>query len=317
MKVTSIELWSNLDYTTGATNKMHVSLSLSQVSYTDSYLIKSVSGLDNAEIVPNYYGTGTGLVLGYQYYSMVPPPRVVSFLIKLNPQPGRDPEETVGTLRDELTKMISYTRRGTIEIKFKNGSAHVASLFGLVTKFESSIFTSESEVQITFTCSYPFLKGPGFTELISGTPAATSTFAINDTLSTAPHGVRMELEFTANVNASSPFTIQGISGQTVAPFIVRYDFKSFTASGKKTLDTLYINSESENKSIYVVRTVTVVSTGLLDTTVSPNPATTYLADKLDANSIWPVIFPGANSLGFSTTSFKWISVKYKTLYWGI
>jgi len=313
MNVTSIELWSNLDYSSGATPKQHATLSLSQVSYTDSYLIKSVSGLDNADISPHYYGTGNGILLGYQYYSMVPPPRVVTFLIKLNPQSG----ETVGSLRDELTKMISYTRRGTIEIKFKNGTTHVASLFGLVTKFESNIFTSDADVQITFTCDYPFLKSPTFTELISGTPSATSTFAINDTLSTAPHGVRMELEFTANVNASTPFTIQGISGQTVAPFVIRYDFKSFTSSGKKTVDTLYINTEEENRSIYVVRTVTVVSTGALDTTVSPNPATTYLADKLDANSIWPIIFPGSNSLGFSNLNFKWNSVKYKPLYWGI
>lgn len=290
MNVTSIELWSNLDYTTGATNKKHATLSLSNVSYTDSYLIKSVSGLDNAEIVPKYYGTGTGIVLAYQYYSMVPPPRVVSFLIKLNPQPG----ETVGELRDELNKMISYTRRGTIEIKFKNGTDHVASLFGLVTKFESSIFTSDSEVQITITCSYPFLKGPTFYELVGTTAVLDpSNPTINDLLSTAPHGFRMQLQFTGLFAPLTSFTIQGIYGQTVAPFVIRHTFYNG--------DNLYINTEEENKSVYVV------SSGV----------TKYLADKLDANSIWPVMFPGNNRITLSTTYFTWVSLKYKTLYWGI
>jgi hypothetical protein len=219
---------------------------------------------------------------------MVPPPRVVSFLIKLNPQTG----ETVGGLRDELNKMISYTRRGTIEIKFKEGTDHVASLFGLVTKFESSIFTSDSEVQITITCDYPFLKGPSFIEL-AGTYATTlipTTPSIIDNYSTAPHGFRLQIQFT---NTVTNFTIQGIFGQTVAPFTINYTFNNN--------DNLYINTEEENKSVYVVRSGT----------------TTYLADKLASNSIWPVVFPGLNTLGISTPYFNWVSLKFKTLYWGI
>lgn len=286
MNVTSIELWSTSD--SGASPTMYAALSLSQVSYTDSYFIKSVSGLDNAEINPRYYGSGSSLLYGYQYYAMVPPPRVVSFLIKLNPQSG----ETVGGLRDNLQKMISISRRGSIEIRFKNGSTHVASLFGLVSKFESSIFTSEAEVQITFTCSYPFLKAPTFTDLINTPTTATSSYTINDTLSTAPHGVRMEIEFTSSSGAST-FTIQGIQGTTIAPFVIRYVFVNN--------DKLYINSEEENKSIYVVRSGT----------------TTYLADKLDANSIWPIIFPGTNVLGFSNINFRWLDLRYKALYWGV
>ena len=289
MNVTSIELWSTSD--TGGSTQMYAALSLSQVSYTDNYFIKSVSGLDNAEITPRYYGSGNSILHGYQYYGMVPPPRVVSFLIKLNPQAGA----TVGQLRDDLQRMISASRRGTIEIRFKdNIGAHLASLFGLVTKFESSIFTSDSEVQITFTCSYPFLKGPTFVEL-AGTSAVSTKDQpiINDFLSTAPHGFRMQLQFTAAVSSTTPFTIQGIYNTTIAPFVIRYSFQ--------TGDNLYINSEEENKSVYVVR----------------SGVTTYLADKLDANSIWPIMFPGQTLLGISTTSFTWVSLKFKYLYWGI
>lgn len=286
MNVTSIELWSTSDW--GSTPEMYAALSLSQVSYTESYLIKSVSGLDNAEITPRYYGSGNSLIYGYQYYGMVPPPRVVSFLIKLNPQAG----VKVGQLRDNLQRMISASRRGTIEIKFKDSNTVVAVLSGLVTKFESSIFTSEAEVQITFTCSYPFLKAPTFTDLINTSTPATAEYVINDTLSTAPHGIRMELQFTSSYSGTA-FTIQGIYDTTVAPFIINYTFQNG--------DKLYINSEEENKSVYVIRGTT----------------TTYLADKLSANSIWPVIFPGANNLGFPNFAFNWLDLKYKALYWGV
>lgn len=286
MNVTSIELWSTSDWT--STPVMYAALDLTQTLYTDSYLIKSVSGLDNSEIVPHYYGSGNNANYAYQYYSMVPPPRVVSFLIKLNPGAG----VTVGTLRDNLQKMISISRRGSIEIKFKNLTTHVASLFGLVTKFESSIFTSDAEVQITFTCSYPFLKAPTYTDLINTSTAGTSSYTITDTLSTAPHGISLQLQFTSTYSGTS-FVIQGVQGSTVAPFTINYSF----ING----DKLYINSEEENKSVYVIRGTT----------------TTYLADKLSANAIWPIVFPGVNTLGFSNINFNWLDLKYKALYWGV
>lgn len=286
MNVTSIELWSTSDW--GSTQQMYAQLSLSQASQTDSYLIKSVSGLDNAEIIPRYYGSGSSLLYGYQYYGMVPPPRVVSFLIKLNPQGS----VTVGQLRDDLQRMISSSRRGSIEIRFKNQSTTVAVLYGLITKFESSIFTSDAEVQITFTCNYPFLKAPTFTDLINTSTPGAAIYTINDNVSTAPHGIRMELQFTSSYSATS-FTVQGIYDTTVAPFTINYTFQNG--------DKLYINSEEENKSVYVLR----------------GTSTTYLADKLSANSVWPIIFPGANSLGFPNFAFNWLDLKYKALYWGI
>lgn len=293
MNLTSIQLYSNLDY--NGTPYKHAELYLDQISNTQSYIIKSVSGLDNADIVPQFYGTGNGILLGYQYYAMKPPPRVVSMLIRLNPQYRND--ETVQSLRDNFYKMISFTRRGEIELRFMDSNNHWASLYGLITKFESSLFGPDPEIQITFKCSYPFLKAPTFTTVtptVSGNTESTSTWS--DNLSTSPHGFRMEISFTAAV--TSNFTIQGISGTTVAPFTIQdYDFKAD--------DRLYIYTEDQQKSVFVDRVVNGTSTR------------TYLADRLSAESIWPIMFPGTTSIDFSTTSFTWESLKYKALYWGV
>lgn len=281
MNVDSIHLYSPLDTSAGAYK--HLELALSDVDLTRSYIIQSSTGLDVDEIFNQMYGTGT--VTNDKYHNMVLPPRFVTMRIKLNPQWSMG--ENPSALRDTLYKMISFSRRGDLELRFYNGAIHVASLFGFITKFEAPVFSDVPEVQLTFKCPYPLLRAPQYTALL---PIGTNPEIIDD-LSTAPHGFKMRVTF--NGVSSSPFTIQGIFGYLVAPFVINQAFQSG--------DVLHFSSEDDNKYLYYVR----------------GGVTTHLADKIGNGSIWPLLFPGTNRLGFSSTAFAWNLFQHKPTYWGI
>lgn len=290
MNVTSIHLYSNLDYT--APSVKHAEFNLVNVNKSDSYIIKGMTGLDVEEVIHRYYANNVDNNLNY--YNAVMNPRTVVMAVRLNPQYqyGETPE----LLRRNLQKMISYTRNSLIELRFMNGTTHISSLYGLITKFESALFSADPEIQITFRCDQPLFLAPTETS-VSVSGVRTDTKSWTDNLSTAPHGFKMQISLPSkNTNY---IKIQGISGQTVSPFNFVIDLPFVNSE-------LYFSSEINNRYLYVI-----------------SGGNTYnLANEIDSFSIWPMMYPGETSIEIdtdplTTNDFVFQSITYRPAYWGL
>lgn len=288
MNPTAIHLYSNLD--DGVTSVKHAELNLVNISRTDSYIIKGMSGLDSDEITHSYYSNSIGS--NKNYYNVKSAARVVVITIRLNPK--HQLGETNKILRAKLQKMIAYTRSSLIELRFMSGITHFASLNGRITKFESALFTTDSEVQITFNCEESLFISPTDTNVTIDT-GRVNTKTWSDDLSTAPHGFKMEISLPSNTLWMS---IQGVSGYNYANF--DFGFINNTAGG-----VLYFSSERNNQYLYIIRSGT----------------TEDLVSRIDPFSVWPMMFPGETSVTIdteaTTETFVYQSISYKNAYWGL
>lgn len=288
MNLTAIHLYSTLD--DGVTSVNHAQLNLKNVSMSDSYIIKGMSGLDSDEILHNYYANNTGSTSNY--YNVISKNRVVVMAIRLNPQYGQG--QTTESLRINLQKMISFTRNSLIELRFMSDATHVASLKGHITKFESALFTTDPEVQITFDCEESLLLAPAYTSVTIGT-ARANTKTWTDNLSTAPHGFKFQMSLPSHMIG---MTIQGVSGSNYANF--SFGFINSPATG-----VLYFSSEKNNRYLYIIKSGT----------------TEDLVAQIDPFSVWPMMYPGQTSItvdtDLSTETFLWQSISYKLAYWGV
>lgn len=294
MNISSIHLYSVLDNPLAAPIK-HAELKLNNISKSDSYIIKGVSGLDVDEVVHQYYATDTVS----KYYNVSMPARIVVIAIRLNPKYKQG--ETVEVLRNNLQKMISYSKTNLIQMRFMNGTTHVSSLNGLITKFEVSLFSAEPEVQITFKCEDPFFTGPERISIpVSGPRADSKT--LTDNLSTSAHGFKMQLSFpTNNTNFIKFLTVN--NGDSVSSFEFIIDLL-FTNS------TLYFSSERNNKYFYVNTGGNIYN----------------MINEISPFSVWPMMYPGVNTITveqyLGTTkidpqNFIFDSISYAPTYWGI
>jgi hypothetical protein len=121
----------------------------------------------------------------------------------------------------------------------------------------------------------------------------TNPVIIPDSLSTAPHGFVFELSATATTPS---ITIQDV------PSDPSWKFKVTPAGGFLSGDLIYLSSEYSDKYIYMVRSSVV----------------TQLADKVEPTSVWPILFPGANSFHIDDiTKFNTNKVTYYPSYWGV
>lgn len=288
MNLTAIHLYSNLD--DGVTSVKHAELNLGSVSTSDSYIIKGMSGLDSDEITHNYYANNEGTTLNY--YNATSKSREVVIALRLNPQYGLG--QTPESLRTNLQKMIAYTRNSLIELRFMNDLTHVCSLNGHITKFESSLFTANPEVQITFFCDEPLFLAPAYTSVTVGA-GRVNTKSWTDNLSTAPHGFKMQISIPSTVLT---MTIHGVSGTTYADF--SFSFINNPAGG-----VLYFSSEKNNRYLYLLKSGT----------------TNDLVSEIDPFSVWPIMFPGTTSItidtDLTTETFVYQSISYKSAYWGL
>lgn len=282
MNVTEIHLYSTLDGL--LTPVEHVRFAIKSPQYTDSYVVKGLDGLDADSLVSSSYNS-TGIIK-YGYSSQKQQSRLVKILLGLTPQYSEG--ETVESLRDALLRLIAYTRNGQLEIRFMDGSTHVASLYGSISKFESSIYTNDPQVQLSFDCDDAILRAQSYVNIPSPTVPSPSW---TDDLSTAPHGYVMSLAFTGTV--TSPLIINGVYGTDVANFQINESF----ALG----DVLHISSEYGN--LYVTKFNGVTNIGL--------------ADKIEPGSVWPEIFPGTTHINVNTSNFTWSELKHRPAYWGI
>lgn len=252
----------------------------------NSYNIKGITGLDADEIVPKYYGVSGDSITKYYNFSMEK--REIGVLVELNPNFSAN--ESYSDLRDRIYKMIASSRTGVIWINFKNEDESIAAISGFVTKLEASLFTGTPEVQITVTCHDPMLKAvaPTIIDVSELDPALTT---IQDDLSTAPHGLTFEMEFTA---ATASFHIHSVLDE--------WSFEVTPSGGFLIGDVLHFSSEFKNKYLYIQRGVLTI----------------HLADVIYPGSIWPILFPGENEFVCEDpANMEWVAISHYPTYWGV
>lgn len=295
MIIDAINVYSAAE--TGISAQLFAELSLSDVDETHEYILEDVTGLDPEQIGPVYSGGDSAS--GARYYDMVCPPRTIGMRIKLNPQFG---VSTYSSLRDAFYKLIWKSRTSQVELRFMSAGTVAAVIKGLTVKFEAPTFTSAPYIVLTLWCPYGLFQAQNTTSLAHAAIHDTlNRYIIDDDVSTAPHGFKMTIEAMCDLNY---VLIQGLTGYTTYPFKIDKAF----ADG----DKIYFSSEQENRYLYY-------------TTAAAPTVKKHIADKIDANQIWPIIFPGENKFTIDAPSptelsgdlGKIISFTHKYHFWGV
>lgn len=248
------------------------------------YNAVAIEGLDTDLIIPKYYGTG----IDSKLYNLVRKKRTVVLQAGLNP--NFSDLESYSALRDDLYRLISASRTGLVQLRFKNGDVVVAALSGFVSKFETDQFDRDQEIKLTLECRDPMLKSLDQVTANFYIPTP-GVLEIQDDKSTAPHGFSFIAEFKGTLPIFRMSNEQG-----VGTFIIR-PRTPFIRN-----DRLHFSSDFNNKYLYMVR----------------NGVVTHLADVLDLNPIWPIIFPGLNVYQiYIGTSIHWQSITHYETYWGV
>lgn len=284
MKITTIELYS--------AGNVSATLSLNDPSNASPYIVKALIGLDADEITPRYDGSSTGLV---KNYNLTLERREIVMRLVLNPNYAG--AQSYSSLRDQIYKVIASSRTGVLELRFKDGATTKATISGFVTKLEAPHTSEIPEIQITMECAEPMLENPTVTNVT--TAGLTSPFTITDSVSTAPHGLEMGITFTNVVTAE--FKIGNSSAFDWKFGVLLGDILNNSTVGFQIGDQLHINSRYNKRAIYIIR----------------GGQTIHVADRIVANSSWPVLFPGANPMYITPTTWTWNYLRYYHAYWGV
>lgn len=267
------------------------SMTLDKASITESYIIKQAFGLDVDEIFTQFAGGYTHPITTVRdtFHNQVMKPRDITLRIKLNPQ--YDLGETPSELRENLLRGIAYSRTGLTELQMMKDNVVIAVVRGHITKFESSLFSEDPEVQIHINCPFPYLTSPNFIEVLDVGWLPGDPFSYEDTLSTAPHGFRFSATLVSP--ASPSILIQGKAGSEIWPFQVNFEFEDG--------DFLFFSSQQDNKYLAMIR--------------GSDPAL-HLTDRIEPGSVWPIFFPGENDFEFPA-EIELTSVQHRHHYWGV
>jgi len=278
MKITNIDLCDSND-------KVVANLSFRDPSSSNPYIAKTIIGLDADEIISRFYGVSK--VSNSKYYKLTLEKREIVLRIVLNPDFSM---QSYSDLRDEIYKFISSSRTGKIRLNFNEGTSPVAYVSGFVTKLEAPHFTEMPEIQITMICEDPMLRGVKKVVAINS-PTVKSSLKVTDPFSTAPHGFKFNVKFTA---ASPTFVLK----DSATP---EWSFTVTPLAGFVINDELYFSSEYSNKYLYMIKA----------------GAKIHLADKIQSDSIWPILFPGDNIFKTADELFTWNYLEYYPAYWGV
>lgn len=282
MRTTSIELFT-------ADGIEPIIFDLLSPSDDEHYLVKGITGLDAQDLVPKFYGNGQQGV--NKFFDFVLKPREIVILVSLNPDALHG--ETYSDVRDRLYRAISTTRTGLITLMFKVGSTVVATIAGMITKFEAAHSVQVPEVQLTISCPDPILRAVEPLALDVVELNTTDPVIVYDPLSTSPHGFMMEVTFTAPEDF---FNVQDVETDP------DWFFKVDISGGFLVDDVLHISSDYGKHECYVTR----------------GGVKTYLADRVYPGSNWPILFPGENSYWFTEiASWDWTAFEYYASYWGV
>lgn len=280
---------SNLVMFSGETEIASFALDLGETP--DRYLIMAMSGIDADGITPRFYSFGQRT--GRPFFDFGLPPREIVFRIALNPKFLLD--ETFSELRDDLYKAISSSRNGEIRMLFKSGPAVIAQIYGFVVKLEAAHFTKSPEVQLTIRCDDPFFRGINPVTFLSEDLGLTNPITIVDSLSTAPHGFYMAVDFNDVIDADG-LTIRDTASDP------EWSFAVFPEGGFIEGDSLQLSTETRNKYVQILR----------DGDIIP------IADSIEPGSVWPMIFPGVNTFHYvEMTSVESFVITSYPAYWGV
>ena len=282
MRLTSVVLHS--DYTSE-----DVEFSLRGTDLRSRYTVRNIAGIDAEELIPKFYTFGQES--NAKYYEVTMKPREVVIRVTLNPQ--YDTNETVSHIRDKLYRLIAANRTGTIQLQFKYGATVGRVISGRVTKFEVAYFTQTPELQITFLCPDPTFRSVQPIVVKPEDLPTGSPIMLSDSASTAPHGLSFKIKVTS---AFTHFTVQDAASSP------DWSWSVGPTGGFAVDDELHFSSEFRNKLVY------------LHNLSSPK----HIMDKVVPDSVWPIIFPGANELHFSNSDkFEWLELNYYSAYWGV
>jgi hypothetical protein len=192
---------------------------------------------------------------------------------------------------------------GVLELRFNDGVSPVAFIQGHVTKFEVPHSSKTAEVQLTIQCDDPIFKAPTKIQMTAADfPYAAPTMLIPNSISTAPHGLRME--FICKIANVASFQISDYTdATTLSDWMFKVTPGTINAVNNFQLnDRLVINSVQNKREIYLVR----------------SSVTTYIADKVAPESVWPILFPGMNKFKLQNPSdFALDYIEYTPAFWGI
>jgi hypothetical protein len=277
MKLTSVEIHPD-----GSSNVLL--LSFRDPSGLNPYNVKDIKGLDADEIIPQYIGSPGGS----PSFHLVQGKRVIVLRMGLNP--NFSSAQTFSDLRDDVYKMIASSRKGKVQLQFKDNNAAVAGISGYISKFESEKFVSQQEIQLTVMCDTAMLTGLDPVKVDVTNLNTVNTF-ISDDLSTAPHGFTFDITFESNTDSVMLRDPNDLWFFEIAP---SYHFENS--------DTFHFSNEGE-KSLYRL--------SWYDNSI------TQLADAVTPGSTWPMIYPGDNHFKFMQPFLVWKAISYYPTYWGV
>ena len=284
MRVTSVEL-----ITDGSPEPCV--LSFRDPSRAERYNAKNIDGLDADEILNKHVGS-----FPYNYHDAIPQPKDIVARIELNPRSGLG--ETYSDLRDNLFRMISSTRRGGIQVLFKDGVTPVATIYGNIRKVETVLFNKLPEIQVTIHCPDPLLTSISEVSVdVSG--ADPSLFILTDSISTAPHGFRAEFLVLSDI-IQFWITDNSDNGNDGSG----WNFTTKPILGFLQDDIIEFSSQTNNRYLRLVR----------------DGITTHIAHTIESEATfaWPLIFPGDNSFTFNySTDIEIVSINHYLSFWGV
>lgn len=290
MKVTSVDIYSS---TASFVNSLVLTLSYRDPRNLNPYVVKDIVGLDVDEVTPKFYAAS---VYNDKFYDLAMKNRELVVQIMLNPNSSLG--KNYSTLRDELFRLISSSRTGEIQLRFKDGLDTVAAISGFITKLESPQFTKSPEVHLTIKCSEPMLKALTRTEVfLPGLHTENTT--INDDKSTAPHGLLFGVVFT-EATSSTNFSISNGENERPWTFSVQLG-EAIPWSPFVTGDLILVSSEFNNRYVKLIR----------------GDFTFELANLITTESIWPILFPGVNNFSCPPDLVYWEYIAYYPTYWGV
>lgn len=281
MRLTRVDLFSN--------DVEAISFSLNDMDPRAKYQIRSIFGLDADEIIHKFYGFSAQTAMrGYDFGLKA---REIAIRAVLNPNFRNT--ESFSDIRDTLYRAIFADRTGKLTLHFCSGATTVAKIEGFITKFEVPYFTQLPEVQITINCDDPMFRGINPVRYEDADLPTSNPLILPDSSSTAPHGFTMQATFTAT---TTDISINDAAGSPEWVFTV-IPATSFVAG-----DILYFSSEFSNKYLWVNHGGTRID----------------LIDRLQSNSVWPIIFPGANTFILpEIANYDLDEIEYYPAYWGV
>jgi hypothetical protein len=262
-----------------------------------NYRIKNVTGLEPQEVggsyLHRYVDTNFGALL----------PREISILLELNPINSEG--KHVSDIRNDLYRLINGPNHSELSVCLWYQGFELANISGAVTRIETNPFSKDSEAIITLTCEDQIFRAPlaenvwDITTRHVGPPAGVivdvdgvDSIIVNDTKSTAPHGLYIDIEWTGYTPGEFEMTSTYSDG-TVTSFLVN---QTLNAGEHLIINTNY-------GAISVDHVVLGVST--------------QVADTIEPGSVWPAIYPLNNQFGFPLRYFWIDTFTHIPAYWGV